>query len=65
MVALAEGDVAVGFARHVEALGVAKCAGSRLAAPMPMVIGVPAGSVVPPSAIGASSLRLLSWIGPS
>ncbi len=45
--------------------GSANCDGSRLAAPMPMVIGVPAGSVVPPSAIGASSLRLLSWIGPS
>ena len=32
---------------------------------MPMVIEVPSGSARPPNVMGAVSLRLLSWIGPS
>jgi len=56
VVALAEGDVAVGLAPDVERSGAANCAGSWLAAPMPMVTGVRrAGSCRSASARGGEA----------
>ena len=43
--------------------GSGNCAGSRLAAPMPSVTSVPAGSATPPIVTSATVRRLPSWLG--
>ena len=57
----AKGEMPVRRAADVEVSGSANCAGSRLAAPMHSVTGVPAASVTPPSSTRSVVMRLPSW----
>ena len=49
-------------AADIEVFRVGELGGSRLAAPMHSVTGVPAGIAMPPSSTGSTVMRLPSWL---